>query len=92
MMKKACGVHKLAWALLLIGGLNWLLVGLLSNDLFGLLGLGMSHWLARLVYVLVGLSALSMLGLKKCCLKGCGCGSEKSPGDCCMKGGDAHKM
>lgn len=80
-----CGVHKVAWALLLVGGLNWLLVGLLQKDLFVLLGLGMGSVLARAVYVLVGVSALSMLGLKKCCMKsGCDCGSK----DCgpAMKG------
>jgi uncharacterized membrane protein YuzA (DUF378 family) len=69
MMKKMCGVHKTAWCLLMIGGFNWLLVGLLGKDLFVLLGLGMGHWLARLVYVLVGLSAISFLGIGKCCMK-----------------------
>ncbi len=56
---------KLTSSLLLIGGLNWLLFGLFSWDLFGILGLGMDHGLARLVYVLVGLSALYQLFGKK---------------------------
>ena len=52
---------KLAHWLLIIGGLNWLLVGLLGKDLFVLLGMDMMGWLPRIVYILVGLSALVML-------------------------------
>lgn len=74
MLKKMCGVHKVASCLLVIGGLNWLLVGLLGKDLFVLLGLGMGHIVAKIVYVLVGVSAVSMFGLVKCCYKGgCNC-------------------
>jgi uncharacterized protein len=80
MSKKMCGLHKVAWALLLIGGANWLLVGLLQKDLFGLLGMGMDSVLARAVYLLVGLAAVAMLGLKKCCAK-CECG-DKECKDC----------
>ena|SRR5688572_27796831 len=83
MMKKMCGVHKVAWVLLLVGGANWLLVGLMQKDLFGLLGMSMSSVPARAVYVLVGLSAVAMLGLKKCCVK-CDCG-DKECADCGKK-------
>ena len=55
-------MQKLAHWLLVIGGLNWLLVGLLGKDLFVLLGMDMGDWLPRVVYVLVGLAAL--MGLK----------------------------
>ncbi len=80
MMKKMCGVHKVAAILLLVGGLNWLLVGLFGKDLFAAIGLGMGSLLARAVYLLVGLSALSMFGLKKCCMKGgCKCGEPGCP-------------
>ncbi len=75
MMRKMCTVHKVAWVLLMIGGLNWGLVALLGYDaLAGALG-----GLARIVYGLVGLSALSMLGIGKCCMKGgmCMCADEK---------------
>jgi uncharacterized membrane protein YuzA (DUF378 family) len=51
--------------LLVIGGLNWALVGLFGDDLFGMVGLGMSAWLAKLVYLLVGISALYALFGKK---------------------------
>ena len=60
--------HKIAFILLLVGGLNWLLVGLLGKDLFGYLGMDMSGTVARIVYILVGLSAvLEILGHKKLC-------------------------
>lgn len=80
MTNKMCGLHKVAWVLLLVGGANWLLVGLLQKDLFGLLGMGMDSVAARAVYVLVGLSAVMMLAMKKCCGK-CACG-DKECADC----------
>jgi uncharacterized protein len=58
-------MHKLAWWLLIIGGLNWLLVGLFQKDLFVLLGWGMDSWIARIVYILVGVSAVYKLFAKK---------------------------
>jgi len=73
MMGKKCGVHKIGMLLLLIGGFNWLLVGLLQKDLFVLLGLGMDHMIARAVYILVGVAAVAALGEKKCCGT-CDCG------------------
>ena len=48
-------MHKLAFWLLIIGGLNWLLTGLIGGwDLANYLG----NTLAVIVYILVGLSAL----------------------------------
>jgi hypothetical protein len=54
-------VSDIAYWLLIIGGLNWLLFGLFKKDLFGFLKLGMDHIVAKVVYILVGLSALYML-------------------------------
>ena len=67
MMKKMCGVHKAAYVLLLVGGLNWLLVAFGYNLVESLLG----AWplVVKAVYVLVGLSAIAMLGVGKCCMK-----------------------
>jgi uncharacterized membrane protein YuzA (DUF378 family) len=56
---------KIAWWLLIIGGLNWLLVGLFQKDLFVLLGMDMGAWFPRLVYILVGLSGVYALFGKK---------------------------
>lgn len=50
----------LALALVIIGGLNWGLVGLLNLDLVQLL-LGSIPILAQIVYIVVGLAALYMI-------------------------------
>lgn len=49
-------IHMIAFILLIIGGLNWLLVGAFNLDLvMTIFGQGT---LAKLIYVLVGLSAI----------------------------------
>jgi uncharacterized membrane protein YuzA (DUF378 family) len=53
-------VHMIAFLLVIVGGLNWLLVGLFAWDVGQLFG-GMDAVLSRIVYVLVGLSALVLL-------------------------------
>jgi uncharacterized membrane protein YuzA (DUF378 family) len=56
-MKHTHLIDTLAMILLIVGGLNWLLVGLFEFDLvatlFGHMGL-----ISRLVYILVGASAI----------------------------------
>jgi uncharacterized membrane protein YuzA (DUF378 family) len=49
-------LNILTLALVIVGGLNWGLVGLFSFDLVGAI-LGDGSVLARIVYTLVGLSA-----------------------------------
>lgn len=51
-------LNLVALALLVIGGLNWLLVGLFEWDLVGGLFGGMDSFIAKIVYILVGLAAL----------------------------------
>ncbi|MCF7905608.1 DUF378 domain-containing protein [Candidatus Gracilibacteria bacterium] len=51
---------KIAWVLLIIGGLNWGLVGFFQLDLVQVLFGGMPM-IGTIVYVLVGLSALYAL-------------------------------
>ncbi|OHB14703.1 MAG: DUF378 domain-containing protein [Candidatus Zambryskibacteria bacterium RIFOXYC1_FULL_39_10] len=53
-------MQKAAHWLLVIGGLNWLLVGLFGWDIGELFG-GQTALISRVIYVLVGLSALVML-------------------------------
>lgn len=53
-------INLVTLALLIVGGLNWLLVGLADFDLVAAIFGDMSP-LARIVYVLVGLSALWQL-------------------------------
>ncbi len=55
-----CTVNWIARILLVIGGLNWGLVGLFDLDLVAML-LGHMSMLSKIVYVLVGLSAVYLL-------------------------------
>ena len=50
----------IALVLVIIGGLNWGLVGAGGWDLVQII-FGSVAWLARVIYILVGLSALYML-------------------------------
>ena len=80
---KKCPVHMAAWVLVLVGALNWGLVGLFEFNLVSYL-LGSWIMVERAVYVLVGLSAVLMLFACKCkkCMEACSkdgncCGGEK---------------
>jgi uncharacterized protein len=57
MMHKGKGLHMLSFILVIIGGLNWGLVGLLQWNLVELI-LGFSPLLVKVVYILVGLAAV----------------------------------
>jgi uncharacterized protein len=59
-MKKMNALDWIALILVIIGGLNWGLVGLLNFDLVAAI-FGAMTMIARIVYVLVGLSALYMI-------------------------------
>jgi hypothetical protein len=50
-------LHYIAFGLLVIGGLNWLLVGLFQWDIGMLFG-GQHEIASRVIYVLVGISAI----------------------------------
>jgi len=50
-------VNKIAWVLVLIGALNWGLVGFLGFDLVAAL-FGAGSWLSMIVYDIVGISAV----------------------------------
>jgi len=64
-------LHKIAFWLLIIGGLNWLLVAFG----YGLDTWGISAGILKVVYILVGISALyELFNHKKCC-KACETGS-----------------
>jgi uncharacterized membrane protein YuzA (DUF378 family) len=57
-----------SWLLLVIGGLNWLLVGLFAWDIGSIFG-GMQAIISRIVYVLVGLSAIYQVATNSAALK-----------------------
>lgn len=54
-------MNNIALTLLIVGGLNWLLVGLFQYDLVAAIFGGQSAMLSRIVYVIVGLCALYSL-------------------------------
>ena len=64
-------MHMIAFTLLVIGGLNWLLFGLFGWDIGHVLG-GMGAMVSRIIYVLVGLSALWEIFTHKMNCKVCG--------------------
>lgn len=71
-------LHKIAILLLVVGGLNWLLVGLFSWDVGQIFG-GQGETISRIIYILVGLAALiEIFSHKKTC-KHCDAGSPVQP-------------
>lgn len=64
------GLHMVAFLLLVIGGLNWLAVGLFGWDVGQLFG-GMEAVVSRVIYVLVGLSAIYEVAMHKSNCKMC---------------------
>lgn len=62
MDKKLNVLDWIAFVLVIVGGLNWALVGFFSFDLVAYL-LGSLTLLSRIVYVLVGLSALYLAAI-----------------------------
>lgn len=53
----------IALTLIIIGAINWGLIGFFQFDLVATLFGGMSAWLSRTIYALVGLSGLYCLSL-----------------------------
>ena len=59
--------HFITFLLLIIGGINWLLVGVSGWDIGELFG-GQTAIVSRVIYILVGLSAIVEVAThKKCC-------------------------
>ena len=63
-------LHVTAFILLIVGGLNWGLVGLFNFNLVSYL-FGVGSMLEAIIYVLVGLSALYLLVMHKKDCKTC---------------------
>lgn len=51
-------LYKICLVLLIIGGLNWGLVGLFSFNLVGWLFGGVTSVLSRIIFVIVGIAAI----------------------------------
>ena len=54
-------VKFISFAFVLIGGINWLLIGLFEFDLFATMFGGMESVASRIFYVLFGLGAVVLL-------------------------------
>lgn len=82
-----CWLHKIAMLLLVVGGLNWGLVAWdpsynLISMIFG--DPTMTMMASRVVYALVGLSALVIVFGSKCCAGGAMCMGSKCQGSACQ--------
>ena len=62
--------HTLAFILVIVGGLNWLLVGIFNWDVGMIFG-GQGAVFSRIIYVLVGLSAIYLIATHKKDCKQC---------------------
>ena len=51
------GLHMVTFILLVVGGLNWLVLALFNWEVGSLFG-GMDMFASKIVYILVGLSAI----------------------------------
>lgn len=82
LLVKEKSMNKVAYILVLVGALNWGLVGISSNlDLVQLLIGSWSEIVARVVYLLVGLSAVWLIIKKGNCKKSAPMSSQNPPMD-----------
>lgn len=72
-------MHMAAFILLIVGGINWLLVGVFGMDIGDFLFGGMDSPVSRLVYVLVGIAAIYEVATHKKNCRACGTGMS-APG------------
>ena len=65
-------MHMVAFILLIVGGINWLLVGVFGSDIGEFLFGGMDAPVSRLIYVLVGVAAIYEVATHKKSCRVCG--------------------
>ena len=65
-------VHTITFALLIVGGLNWLVFGLFGWDISFIFGDSMRNPIAKIIYALFGASALVEIGLHRELCRQCG--------------------
>lgn len=76
-------IRFIVMLLLVIGALNWGLIGFFQYDLISDMFGGMSTGAARIIYAIVGLAGIYGIGfLCRCCGCGCKCGPNCG---CCKK-------
>ncbi|HLB52994.1 MAG TPA: DUF378 domain-containing protein [Chlamydiales bacterium] len=74
--------------LMVIGSLNWGLVGLFNFDLISAIFRGPTHVVARVIFALVGIAGLFGIKALCCCKSSCKCGPNCNCGPncgCCKK-------
>ena len=80
-MKSEKMLHMVAYLILFVGGLNWLLFAILKQDIGAWLPGGMQGKIARAVYLLVGLATIYLIATHKSYCKHCsGKMAMKAPG------------
>ncbi len=67
-------LHAIAFILVVVGGLNWGLVGVADYNVVSLVG----QTLEKVVYILVGLSAIYLVLTHKSTCKNCSSGGSQS--------------
>ena len=65
------GMHVVAFILLVVGGLNWLLIGLGEWNLVTMIFSSLGDGAVRIVYILVGLAAIWEVAMHKSNCKLC---------------------
>lgn len=63
--------HTITFILLIIGGLNWLLVGIMGQDIGQMFLGGQGATISRVIYILVGLAAIYEVASHKKMCKNC---------------------
>ena len=58
-------LYNIALTLVIVGALNWLLIGLFDFDLVAAI-FGIMSAFTRIIYTLVGISGIISIGLYKC--------------------------
>ena len=58
---KMSAIDWIAWVLVIIGGLNWGLIGVFKWDLVAAIFGGVEAVVSRVIYTLVGLAALYLI-------------------------------
>jgi uncharacterized membrane protein YuzA (DUF378 family) len=72
-------LHFITWLLIIIGALNWLLVGVFGWDVGMLFG-GQAALISRIIYILVGVSAIYEIFTHKSTCKMCSMSSMPAGG------------
>ena len=67
---KGSGLHMISYMLVIIGALNWLLLGLFNWEISALLG-GPTALISRIVFIVIGLAAIYEVATHKSNCKQC---------------------